>query len=67
MAEAGGLTSYGPSFPGLFRRAAEFVDKILREATMAVMVHFFCGVGLAEDSSRLARTEVSSVAAAQLI
>ena len=35
MAEAGGLTSYGPSFPGLFRRAAEFVDKILREATPA--------------------------------
>jgi ABC-type uncharacterized transport system substrate-binding protein len=29
MAEAGGLMSYGPSFPGLFRRAAEFVDKIL--------------------------------------
>src|SRR5438067_568242 len=35
MAEAGGLTSYGPSFPGLFRRAAEFVDKILREAKPA--------------------------------
>jgi putative tryptophan/tyrosine transport system substrate-binding protein len=32
MAEAGGLMSYGPSFPGLFRRAAEFVDKILRGA-----------------------------------
>jgi putative ABC transport system substrate-binding protein len=28
--EAGGLTSYGPNFPDLFRRAAEFVDKILR-------------------------------------
>jgi putative tryptophan/tyrosine transport system substrate-binding protein len=28
--EAGGLMSYGPSFPDLFRRAAEFVDKILR-------------------------------------
>jgi len=35
MAKAGGLTSSGPSFPGLFRRAAEFVDKILREATPA--------------------------------
>jgi putative ABC transport system substrate-binding protein len=28
--EAGGLMSYGPSFPTLFRRAAEYVDKILR-------------------------------------
>jgi putative tryptophan/tyrosine transport system substrate-binding protein len=26
----GGLTSYGPNFPDLFRRAAEYVDKILR-------------------------------------
>lgn len=31
--EAGGLMSYGPSIPGLFRRAAEVVDKILRGAT----------------------------------
>jgi putative ABC transport system substrate-binding protein len=29
-AEAGGLLSYGTSFPDLFRRAAELVDKILR-------------------------------------
>jgi putative tryptophan/tyrosine transport system substrate-binding protein len=28
--EAGGLMSYGPNFPELFRRAADFVDKILR-------------------------------------
>jgi putative tryptophan/tyrosine transport system substrate-binding protein len=28
--EAGGLISYGPNFPDLFRRAAEYVDKILR-------------------------------------
>jgi putative tryptophan/tyrosine transport system substrate-binding protein len=28
--EAGGLMSYGPSYPDLFRRAADFVDRILR-------------------------------------
>ena len=30
--EAAGLISYGPNFPDLFRRAAEYVDKILRGA-----------------------------------
>ena len=29
FAEAGGLMSYGPNFPDLFRRSAEYVDKIL--------------------------------------
>jgi ABC-type uncharacterized transport system substrate-binding protein len=33
--EAGGLISYGPNYPALFRRAAEFVDKILRGAKPA--------------------------------
>ena len=28
--KAGGLMSYGPNYPALFRRAAEYVDKILR-------------------------------------
>jgi putative ABC transport system substrate-binding protein len=28
--EFGGLMSYGPSYPDLFLRAADFVDKILR-------------------------------------
>jgi putative ABC transport system substrate-binding protein len=28
--ESGGLMSYGPNFPDLYRRAADFVDKILR-------------------------------------
>jgi ABC-type uncharacterized transport system substrate-binding protein len=28
--DAGGLISYGPNFPDMFRRAAEVVDKILR-------------------------------------
>jgi putative ABC transport system substrate-binding protein len=32
FAEAGGLMSYGPSFADLFRRAGNFVDKILRGA-----------------------------------
>jgi putative ABC transport system substrate-binding protein len=30
IAQAGGLVSYGPDFPDLFRRTAELVDKILR-------------------------------------
>ena len=30
FAESGALASYGPSFPDLFRRAATFVDKILK-------------------------------------
>jgi ABC-type uncharacterized transport system substrate-binding protein len=33
--EAGGLMSYGPNFPDLFRRAADFVNKILRGANPA--------------------------------
>jgi putative tryptophan/tyrosine transport system substrate-binding protein len=30
--ESGGLMSYGPNFPDLFRRAADYADRILRGA-----------------------------------
>jgi putative ABC transport system substrate-binding protein len=33
--DAGGLVSYGPNFPALFRRGAEYVDKVLRGAKPA--------------------------------
>ena len=35
LAEAAGLMSYGPSFPDLYRRSGDYVDKILRGMTPA--------------------------------
>jgi putative ABC transport system substrate-binding protein len=37
LVETGGLVSYGPSIPDMFRRSAESVDKILRGAKPADM------------------------------
>jgi putative ABC transport system substrate-binding protein len=33
--ESGGFVSYGPSYPGMFRRGASYVDKILKGARPA--------------------------------
>ena len=35
MVQTGGLISYAPNFPSLYRRAADVVDKILRGAKPA--------------------------------
>ncbi|MGH7348591.1 MAG: ABC transporter substrate binding protein, partial [Candidatus Rokuibacteriota bacterium] len=35
LVEAGGLMSFGPSYPGMHRRAAYFVDRILKGARPA--------------------------------
>ena len=35
FAEAGGLLAYGPSLPDIWRRAADYVDSILKSAKPA--------------------------------
>ena len=38
-ADSGGLIAFGPNIPDCFRRAAAYVDRILRGARMARMEH----------------------------
>jgi len=70
FAVSGGLMSYGPSLPGLFRRAADLADKILRGAKAAeipveqptkfdLVINLFTAkaLGLAMPPSLLARAD----------
>jgi len=70
FAVSGGLMSYGPSLPGLFRRAADLADKILRGAKPAeipveqptkfdLVINLFTAkaLGLAMPPSLLARAD----------
>ncbi len=69
--EAGGLMSYGANFPDLWRRAAEFVDKILRgskptelpveqptKVDLAINLVTSKALGLTIPSSLLARADM---------
>jgi len=49
--DAGGLISYGPNFPDLFRRAARYVDRILRgvapaELPIEIPTKFYLAINL---------------------
>ena len=56
--EAGGLISYGPNFPDVFRRAGDFVNKILRgikpaDLTVEQPVKFGRSMGWQKPRSKL--------------